>query len=300
MVMDPGVRATRAPVTGSTTGITKAAVAGLGILGALLMGAARPSGPEDAVARRIVERLQDDRDRVLRHRYVESVRREKLARDGRVRSSDLEVYEVFTRDGRRLKRALSHDPDQDPRGLSPVRQEESRFLRPARDKARPAGAAAVDGLDLASLVGCFRLYSLGRDALDGRETLRFAFTAIDGCLGDETRAARLLGRLAGTLWLDTVDYGVLRVRGYLQRPVTFGLGIVGRVERFEVELDREPLGAGFYATTRIAYRARGSSLLLNRFDVRSSRLRTDFTSETEGLTSRVRPSAAVAGNVADP
>jgi hypothetical protein len=285
---------------------TRAIVASLGILAALVTGAAPSawaqtrgselhadgaapaSGSENPIARRILERLRNDRDLVLQHRYVESALMEKLARDGTVRSSRVEVYEVFTHNGQRLKRELSREPGEDLPGLSAVRREESGFLRPADGGARPAGAAAGDGFDLETLVGCFRFYPLGRDPLDGREALRLAFTAIDGCLGRGTRAARLLGSLAGTLWLAAGDSGVLRVRGYLQRPVTFGLGVVGRVESFDLEIDRAPLGSGFYATTRIAYRARGSSLLLNRFDLRSSRRRSAFAPEAEARSPRAR------------
>jgi hypothetical protein len=103
-----------------------------------------------------------------------------------------------------------------------------------------------------------------------------AFSAKDGCMGRETRAARLLGHLAGTLWLDADRFDILRVQGHLKGPVTFGFGILGRVERFDLELDRERVESGFYATTRITYRARGSSFLLNRFDLRSSRHRSAF------------------------
>ena len=280
----------------------KGMAAGLGILGALMMGAAPPTAPatgaEAPLARRIVGRLQNDRDRILRHRYVESALLEKLARDGTVRSGTVEVHEVFTENGRRLERPLSQDLAQESAGFSAVRQEESRFLRPARGAAEPAGAAAGDGLDLETLVGCFRLYPLGRDALDGRAALRVAFTAIDGCLGRETRAALLLGNLAGTLWLDAGGFDVLRVRGYLQRPVTFGLGIVGRVERFELELDREPLDSGSYATTRIVYRARGTSFLLNRFDLRSSRHRSGFVREVEDQPARAELLPVASGSPA--
>jgi hypothetical protein len=244
---------------------------------ALAAGAlAHTSAGIETLSGRILERLQQDRDQLLKHRFVESALIEKLAQDGTVRSSTVEVYEVFTLDGERLKRPLSEDVADGPEGFTIVRQEESRFLRPRTGPGRPAGDSGGDGLDLERLVGCFNLYPVGREALEGDEVLRVAFSAKDGCMGRETRAARLLGHLAGTLWLDADRFDILRVQGHLKGPVTFGFGILGRVERFDLELDRERVESGFYATTRITYRARGSSFLLNRFDLRSSRHRSAF------------------------
>jgi hypothetical protein len=206
------------------------------------------------------------------------------------------VYEVFTRDGQRLKRPLSEDLSQDTQGFSIVREEESEFMRPRPDAVELAGPPG-DGLDLERLVGCFKLYPVGHEPLDGKEALRVAFSAIEGCMGRETRAARLLGNLAGTLWVDAAGFDIVRVRGYLKSPVTLGFGILGRVERFDLEVDRVPIDPGFYAATRITYRARGSSFLLNRFDLRSSRHRSAFAPVPFGETAS--PSAQLAPAVPD-
>jgi hypothetical protein len=247
-----------------------------GALSGLLLATAMAAGGTEPIAGRILERLESDRDQILRHRYVESTLLEKLGQDGTVRSSTVEVYEVFTRDGRRLKRPLSEDLSQDSQGFSIVREEESGFMRPRRDTVEAADPPAGDGLDLEKLVGCFNLHPIGRETLEGKDALRVAFASVDGCMGRETRATRLLGNLAGTLWVDAGDFDILRVRGFLKSPVTLGFGILGRVDRFDLEVDREPIDPGFYATTRITYRARGSSFLLNRFDLRSSRHRSAF------------------------
>lgn len=237
-----------------------------------------PGVDEKDLIQRLQARLESDRDAIRRYSYVESAVLEKRTPDGSLRSSTTEVYEITYREGRRVKRRLADDLAQDSDGFALMRREESRFASPG---AGGAAAGRLRGakegpLDVDRLVGCFRLYPLGRDRVADTPTIKVAFTSIDGCLADDSRAARILNGLAGTLWVDEGSFDLVRVRGYLKQPVTFGFGLLGKVDAFDLELDREPLEPGLYAVTRIAYRAHGTSFLFHRFDVRSTRQRSGF------------------------
>jgi hypothetical protein len=244
------------------------------VTGGVLPAAATSDDP--SLAARILQRLDSDRTGMRRYRYVESAVQERRDGDGEVRSRAVEVFEVFYQDGRRMKRPLANDLKEDSEGLSLMRSEESRFLQAGGAEAR-ARKIKESPFELEKLVGCFQMDPAGRETLAGRPSLKLSFTAVEGCLEQGSRASRILEGLAGTVWVDEETFAVARVRGHLQRPVSFGLGILGRVRTFEIEVDREPLAPGLYAMTRVEYRARGTSFLFYDFDVESTRQRSAFT-----------------------
>jgi len=224
------------------------------------------------LVKRLEERLKLDGEAIRRYSYVESTVLEKRAADGTLRSSVTEVNEITYRDGRRLKRRLADDLEQDSDGFAIMRSEESRFgATPAPLQEAKEGPFAME-----QLIPCFHFYPMGQERVEGRPALRIAFTPIAGCLQDDSRSGRILGRLAGTLWVDEEAHDLVRVRGYLEEPVSFGFGLLGKVDGFDLELDRQPLEPGAFAITRVAYQARGTSFLFHHFDVRSVRQRSGF------------------------
>ncbi|HXH27779.1 MAG TPA: hypothetical protein VNL37_01970, partial [Candidatus Polarisedimenticolia bacterium] len=234
---------------------------------------------DEDVTLRLLAALQHDRQQVQRYRYVESSLIEKRDRQGRLRSSSAEVHELSFEDGRWVKRSIARDNPEDPETVAMVHGEESRFLR---TETRPTGPArkADPPLNLEKLLDCFHLHADGRDTYAGRPAEKVSFAPVEGCLQDDSRAGRLLQHLEGTLWMDEESSDLLHLEGRLQRPVSFGFGILGRVDSLAIEMDREALAPGTYATMRIEYRARGVIFLFNKFDIRSVRQRSGFVLAT--------------------
>ena len=241
-----------------------------------------PRGEDEAggatgLLRRIAAHLGDDRDDVRRFSYVESAVLEKRAPDGTLRSRTIEVYEIFPRDGQLMRRPISIDPGQDGEGSATVRREESRFLAPTRSIGSGGAKPVKDSpFDFERLVRCFRFEMQGADVVAGKPTRRVLFTPIDGCIDDGSRAGRLLQSLTGTIWVDEADQDVLRIEGHIERPVTFGFGILGRVDEFALRVDREAVAPGLYTMTHMDYRARGAAFLFHKFDITSIRDRSAF------------------------
>src|SRR5437773_4103334 len=182
------------------------------------------------LVKRLEERLKLDGEAIRRYSYVESTVLEKRAADGTLRSSVTEVNEITYRDGRRLKRRLADDLEQDSDGFAIMRSEESRFgATPAPLQEAKEGPFAME-----QLIPCFHFYPMGQERVEGRPALRIAFTPIAGCLQDDSRSGRILGRLAGTLWVDEEAHDLVRVRGYLEEPVSFGFGLLGKVDGFDL------------------------------------------------------------------
>jgi hypothetical protein len=255
--------------------VVLSAAAGVWTIGAPTPAAAAPASLEAAVKIRLLAALQQDRERVQHYRYIESSLVEKRDRTGDLRSSSADVHELSYESGHWVKRAIARDTPQDPDTVAMLHGEEARFLRTEPHASGPARKADAP-FDLERLLDCFRLQPDGRETFAGHPARRVTFTPVEGCLQDNSRAGRLLQHLEGTLWIDAASSDLLHLEGRLQRPVSFGFGILGRVDSLAIEMDREALAPGTFVTTRIDYRARGVIFLFNKFDVRSVRQRSGF------------------------
>ena len=264
--------------------IARAARSAVALVPILLIAAgpsiADPTGAETEFTERILTRLKSDIQGLRQMTWVETAVLEKRDRRGAVRSRTVEAEEIFFEGTRRLQRPLSADMSDDTNSLSIVRDEESRFLR--KSEAREVRS---NPFDMENLMRCFRFNPEGMDAGDDGTFLKFAFRPIEDCIQDSGRAARILNNLAGTLWLDDATSEVVRVEGAIEKPVSFGFGILGRIDSFRIRIDREAVSPDVWAIIRTDYRARGRSFIFNRFDVQSTRYRSAFA----------RQSSAVAG-----
>ncbi len=224
----------------------------------------------------VLRTLQADRAEAARWSWVESVVLQKSAPDGEVRSRTTEIYEVFTRDGHRMKRPISLDLADDSQGFGIARREEARFLSGERPGGAEARAMEDSPFEPDKLLRCFHFEPRGREAMAGAVRVKVAFSPIDGCLDDGSRAGRILQQLIGTIWIDEKRQDVVRIEGHIQGSVPFGFGILGKVESFEITVERESVAPDFYMMTHLGYRARGTSFIFRQFDVQSVHDRSAF------------------------
>jgi len=151
-------------------------------------------------------------------------------------------------------------------------------------------AAKESPFEVEKLLRCFRFGEAARETTGGKAILKVPYSPIDGCLDDGSRSGRLLQNLAGTIWVDEGAADIVKIEGTLIRPVTFGFGLLGRVDTFGLEVDREALAQGPYAMTHIDYRARGTAFIFHRFDVTSIRDRSAFAKEASRPAPSQEPS----------
>lgn len=206
---------------------------------------------------RILARLQRDYDALQRFSFREASHTVRLDREGEIRSTEIMLSDVFFADGRRMRRSLAKGAATD-------------------DAHAPATADQEPSLNLEQLAGCFTFSPIGPDELDGHAALRIGFAARAGCIEGSGRIARILGRLAGEIWVDGDGFELLRLRGNIREPVTFGFGLLAKIESFEVAVERQPVGEGVFAATQIDYHARGRIFPARRFDLHRTRARSDF------------------------
>ena len=232
------------------------------ILGGAAPGpSAEPAATGDSLLPLIVSRLERDIDALKLFSFREELQVERRGRTGEISSSEQKLSEVYHLDGHRMRRTLAE----------------------GQQGPAPPAAARTDkdpSLDLKNLASCFTFTPATLETLADRPALRLEFAARPGCMQAPGRAARILGNLDGRLWIDPEGHELLRIEGHLRSPVTFGFGILGKVETFDLEVDREAVSPGVFAMTRLEYHAKGRMFPARRFDLRNRRDRTSFQRTT--------------------
>lgn len=228
------------------------ALATLVLVGPATIPSAEPENTGESLLPRLLSRLASDLDALRLFSFREEIQVERRTRSGDISSLERELSEVFHQDGLRMRRTLANDQASAP-----------------RTEEEPS-------LDLNDLASCFTYTTATPAMLAERPALRLDFAARSGCLQTPGRAERILGNLDGRLWVDPDGYDLLRIEGHLRAPVTFGFGLLGKVESFELEVEREAVSPGVFAMTRLEYHARGRIFPARRFDLRNRRDRSSF------------------------
>lgn len=219
---------------------------------------AEPVATGESLLPRILARLEIDIDALKFFSFREASQVEHRSRTGEIRSREEELSEVFYQDGRRMRRELPGD----------------------LETTTPPPAALADrepSFNLNELAACFTFSPAAEVSLADRPALRLDFAARPGCLEAPGLAARrILGNLNGRMWIHPDGYELLRLEGNLRSPVTFGFGLLGKVETFDLTVEREAVRPGVFAMTRLEYHARGRTFPARRFDLRNRRDRGSF------------------------
>ena len=141
----------------------------------------------------------------------------------------------------------------------PVKGGETTRSRPrARTSTRSAVADTADALDLVLD---------HRERVNGREVIVVTFTPRPGAQ-PESREGRLARLFHGKIFVDELDAEVVRVEATAIDDITYGLGVVARVNRgATVTLVRERVDADTWLPTSIRLSGDGRAMLLRKLRV---------------------------------
>ena len=141
----------------------------------------------------------------------------------------------------------------------PVKGGETTRSRPrARTSKRSAVADTADALDLVLD---------HRERVNGREVIVVTFTPRPGAQ-PESREGRLARLFHGKIFVDELDAEVVRVEATAIDDITYGLGVVARVNRgATVTLVRERVDADTWLPTWIRLSGDGRAMLLRKLRV---------------------------------
>lgn len=183
------------------------------------------------IMRRSVERDQNNFARAKDYTYLQRVEERNLDSKGRVKSKEVETFDVTILDGRPYKRLVAKDdrPLSGEEGRKAQekfdkvlreRQEESAGRRAKREA--DAGKERREGRRfLAEIPQAFRFRLVGEQEIDGH-----AAWVIEAEPRPEykprARNASILKKFRGKLWIDKAQYDWLRVEAETTGTVSFG------------------------------------------------------------------------------
>jgi len=106
-----------------------------------------------------------------------------------------------------------------------------------------------------------------RERRDGRDTIVVTFAAKPDAR-PQTREGRLAKAFKGSIWVDEAAHEVLRVEGVAADSMSFGFGVVARLnEGTQATLTREPVDGGIWLPTAIRLTGDGRAMLFRKLNV---------------------------------
>jgi hypothetical protein len=229
------------------------------------------------IVRRSCER--DSENLTLRqqytYRYTGDVK--KFDKNGTVKDTESAMKEVVYIDGTSFSRVIAKDgkpllPKDAQKEQEKFEREIAKRKRESPDQRRKRLADEAKELkeerELRMQVAeAFTFNLLGEETVNGRECYRIAAEPKPG-FQPKGRAAGLLPKLKGTLWIDKKDFEWVRVDAETLDTISFGLALVRVGKGARLEVEQSLVNNELWAPTmfRLTASARAMLLLSTRFD----------------------------------
>lgn len=202
------------------------------LLAALPLPAQAPLPTARELIDRVVARARrlDEQKLLLQYTYRMRFEVEKLDDDGKVKETEVRIYEPVVIDGARFMRMVEKDGA--PLTAKENEQEEKRERefrkRLAEERKKKESDRDVFKFD-EHLIQKYDAEVRGREVVNGRPALVLTFRPKEGDLPARGRYERLLNHVAGTIWIDEAEAAIVRAEGKLLESVKWGWGLVASI-----------------------------------------------------------------------
>lgn len=243
----------------------------------------RPLPDPQPFLEEVRRRLQTDEQRQGGYTYVETRRQTKLDKHGRPTRERVKVYESYPglpgeerwdrlieEDG---KPVSARDLEKQDRGRQKRAEEYARRLErePAnvrreharqREKYFREMGEAVDEVFLV-----YDIRMLGREAVDGHDTIAFALTPRPHAR-PRTRDGRIMKNFTARAWVSESEHELVRLDVEAVDTVSFGLGLLARVHQgSRASFTRRKVNGEVWLPARASYEASARIALLKRMRI---------------------------------
>ena len=211
-----------------------------------LTAAQRPLPDQQQFVQEVRNRLDTNDERQSGYMYVETRREQKLDKSGRPTGESVKVLESYPAlpGERRWERVLSVDG----RAVPPAELEKNDRERrahveeyarkaakdPAAEREKQARERARAQRERAeSIDDLFRIFDvkmLGRETIEGHETIAFSLTPRPG-VKTRTRAGGIMRNFKGRAWVSESEYELVRLEVEAIDTVSFGFGVLARLHK---------------------------------------------------------------------
>lgn len=245
-------------------------------------------------------RLHSDEALLGQYTFTERHTERELDRRGAVKKVKSETYEVYPspepghtyrrlveRDGRTLDAQSLAEQDRKHEKKTGENRPD-----PASEEKRAARLAQARRKEEAGVEQVFRIYEIelaGRETLDGRSTIVLTFHPRPQAAA-AGRSGRVLKALAGQAWIDEEDRQLVRVDAELVDNLSFGLGILARLQRgSRASLVRRKINGEIWLPAQARFSGSARLLLFKGLRVDALSEYADYRKFTVASSSDFRP-----------
>ena len=236
-----------------------------------------PLPPASNVVVRILDRARQvaESDVARRYTYDKRAVQDEMDAQGRVVKSTEKHYRVVLVGGLPFSRLVKvQGRDLSPAELEKQNQREEKFRQRVTQVDVKKKAEKKEPWVTAELMDRFEFKVMKREAVQGRPALVLAFVPRPSSA--RNIQDKMLGRIAGTMWVDEQDYEIARVEAKLKESLSLGwLGVIGSLTRCDLTLERRRMADGVWVN------AKHSLWIVARKLFESMRFRT--TEESDGF-----------------
>jgi hypothetical protein len=189
---------------------------------------------------------------------------EELDGAGKANDRDEKQYEVFPISGRPYSKwvAVNGKPLAEKDRQLERERELSTRSRLAGVKSAPPPKKDVP--ITAELLSRYDFKYIGSAQLNGRLTWVLSFSPKAGELPEKKMQDRIANKMAGTVWIDALEFEVAKAELHLTGEVKLVGGVVGTMRKCEYILERTRVDDGIWFTTRSEANIEGRELVMNK------------------------------------
>jgi len=211
------------------------------------------------IFQRVVERAkkESDNDRVFDERY--SYSRTKVT-EYRNSAGELKKSEA---------KSSAHDPtaakhSQPDAVKSNPDSEKSEAVSDTHSNVRGRQLKRDDFLLNQDLVRRFQFTLAGREWINGRPALAIDFVPVNKKMPERNLKDRFINKAGGRVWVDEVDYCLVKADVHLTQKMNVGFGLIGAVWKFDYGFERERTDDGLWFTRAVNWHLEGREVVINR------------------------------------
>jgi hypothetical protein len=242
----------------------------------------RPLPDFDAFAARVRTRLATDDERQSGYAFTERRTEQRLDGNGRVKSESVKVFEIYPglpgedryerlveQNGKAVAadKLARQDLKRQQHAEDYARRLADRGARAKverqADKARAEYAAAVD-----DIFAIYDIHMLRREPIDGHDTILATLTP-KADARPRTDDGKVMRHFKARAWINEADGELVRVEIEAIEPLSFGLGLLARVDKGTVaSFERRRVNDEAWLPAQVTWTAGARVFLLKRLRLR--------------------------------
>jgi hypothetical protein len=215
--------------------------------------------------------------------YMERDEDRRLDSLGQVKSEDVDVTRIILVNGARFEQLMEHNgrlPSASEQRKSEEALDKLRHETPAEQTARLLKDQENRSF-LRDLLEAFDFQLLGQEIVGGRPAYVLQATPHPGYHA-HGKYAKMFSRVEGKLWIDTQDFGWIKVDGQVTQSFSMDLFMV-RVQRgSHIILEQTCVGDAVWVPKRLEIRASARILFLKSLDIQRVLTYSDYRPAAEG------------------